>query len=502
MAKNKAADNNKKAKSIADSINLNAMTQIAYDVTDALNDVAQDSALQALLFIQAPESDALFNRVFDRAVSYAADRGAEMVGMKWVDGELVENPKAEWVITQATRDEIQSLIVDGLNNSLTRDEIANNIESAAAFSPERADLISATEIGTANSQGALEGYKAARDVVGLKLKKYWIPDEDPCDDCQENGDAGLIDLDDDFPSGDDAPLAHPNCFIEGTNISALGVTRAYRRWFEGEIITVNIGSNNFSVTRNHPILTNRGFIFAKDLKIGDSLAQCISINKSSLVNPNNNYIETRIEQIFDSLLMACGGVSATMPTTTEHFHGDGVIDGEVNIVNANSNLEINNSAVLNKVENDFFRASELGNGESRLISKSALQEFVVRNFSAFDSVVGGCSSDLSTFSTAESSLSELGLTFSANSKSESFEASTQNSAMTSGSLSDNDTAFARQIRFVKIIDLIVSEFRGHVYNLETVDGWYIAESIITSNCECTIAAEEVKEENQDNSEEE
>ena len=36
-------------------------------------------------------------------------------------------------------------------------------------------------------------------------------DDTCCDDCEANEAAGLIDLDEAFPSGDDSPPAHPNC---------------------------------------------------------------------------------------------------------------------------------------------------------------------------------------------------------------------------------------------------------------------------------------------------
>ena len=53
-------------------------------------------------------------------------------------------------------------------------------------------------------------YKEAK-AAGVKLKKIWVTDTDPCDECQANGDAGAIPIDDEFPSGDDAETAHPGC---------------------------------------------------------------------------------------------------------------------------------------------------------------------------------------------------------------------------------------------------------------------------------------------------
>lgn len=173
-------------------------------------DVTEDSAVYALAQIGVDASDELVNKVYQNAVSYAKDRSAEMVGKKWVDGELVDNPNAELVITDSTRDEIKRIIYQGLTDNIGKAGIADAIEESAAFDSDRAEMIANTEIGTANSQGALQGYKAAQDI-GINIKKIWIADEDPCPECAANEDEGPIDLDDTFQSGDDAPLAHPGC---------------------------------------------------------------------------------------------------------------------------------------------------------------------------------------------------------------------------------------------------------------------------------------------------
>lgn len=43
-------------------------------------------------------------------------------------------------------------------------------------------------------------------------EKQWVGGT--CEVCMENADAGWIDIDEDFPSGDDEPPAHPNCACE------------------------------------------------------------------------------------------------------------------------------------------------------------------------------------------------------------------------------------------------------------------------------------------------
>lgn len=141
----------------------------------------------------------LVNQVSDRSVEWAEGHAADLVGRSEAS-----------FISDATRDMLRVTITAGIEDNLSAEDIASGIEEAYAFSEERASLIAMTEVATANSQGALAGYEEAqRD--GISVKKSWLILEDACDDCQENEDAGPIELDDQFPSGDDAPPAHPNC---------------------------------------------------------------------------------------------------------------------------------------------------------------------------------------------------------------------------------------------------------------------------------------------------
>ena len=139
--------------------------------------------------------DSMFDQVNDRAVAYAKARAAELVSG----------------VDDATREELKGIIADGLAENIGMDAIADQISQAYAFSDDRAELIARTEITMANQTGALEGMKLARGA-GVKLRKLWVTDDDPCEECQENADDGPIDLDETFSgTGDDAPPGHPRC---------------------------------------------------------------------------------------------------------------------------------------------------------------------------------------------------------------------------------------------------------------------------------------------------
>lgn len=145
----------------------------------------------------------------DNAESWAHDRAAEMIGMKWQHGELVPNPNAKWDITEYTRETIRNLSEQALEEGWSSKKLASELTDAAAFSEERALTVARTEMAKADSQGALYGYKASGVVKG----KRWQTAEDDLvsDECVANQEAGTIPLDDNFPSGADAPPNHPNC---------------------------------------------------------------------------------------------------------------------------------------------------------------------------------------------------------------------------------------------------------------------------------------------------
>ena len=79
-------------------------------------------------------------------------------------------------------------------------------ETFETFSSTRAEMIAQTEVNDAYNHGRID--TAAR--AGFD-EKSWDPDGEACPICMDNVDAGWIGIDEDFPSGDFAPTAHPNC---------------------------------------------------------------------------------------------------------------------------------------------------------------------------------------------------------------------------------------------------------------------------------------------------
>lgn len=184
------------------SLNLDVFAMTQEELEDALEDVMRDGGRIALSQIGIAAADEkIVERVNQRALSWAKERAADLVNLG-DDGDPL--------LLEATRSMLRSTIAAGIENNLSTKAIGELIEENYAFSEDRAQLIAATEITSANSMGALASYEEAQ-AEGVTVKKSWLILEDACDICQENADAGAIDLDEEFPSGDMAPGAHPNC---------------------------------------------------------------------------------------------------------------------------------------------------------------------------------------------------------------------------------------------------------------------------------------------------
>lgn len=184
---------------------------VLYDATrDTLRTLHQDTGVRALTQLGLQDDREIVQVVHQDAVDYADERAAELVGKRKVGARLIDRPDSEYAISESTRELLKRQITAALEEGPSPDALAASIQQDYAFSRTRAETIARTELATAHSQGALAGYQSAARA-GVRVQKTWILDAEPCVVCQGNEEDGVLDLDESFSSGDDAPPAHPNC---------------------------------------------------------------------------------------------------------------------------------------------------------------------------------------------------------------------------------------------------------------------------------------------------
>lgn len=177
------------------------------EAQDLLEEITAAGGADALAQIGFNSDESITNQLNDYALDYAKDRSAEMVGKKYVDGELVDNPNAEWVIPETTREMLRADVSTAIESGASNDDLADQLAENYAFSDERAQTIARTETAKADVAGNLNAYKESGQVES----KRWLTAPDCCDLCQDLDDV-TVGLDEDFPDdGGDGPPLHPNC---------------------------------------------------------------------------------------------------------------------------------------------------------------------------------------------------------------------------------------------------------------------------------------------------
>ena len=235
------------------------------------------------------------------AAEYARERAAQLIGKRWdpETGSWIENPDQRYVISDTVRQQVQ-------------DRLAAAIESG-------------------------------EDAAGFR--------------------DGLDEL-----FGSDIPsrasmIARTECLTGDTLVSAAVVRAVTRRWYEGAVIEIRTANGRqFTTTPNHPMLTRRGWLKAKEIAPGDDLI--CDVRQQDAGAPGDKNIEATpatIAEIFDSLSTI--GIPERRTGAEPDFHGDGR-QGDVDVLTPHGELRIGSFTALYKPtidkilsEADLARAS-------------------------------------------------------------------------------------------------------------------------------------------------
>lgn len=354
-----------------------------------------------------------------------------------------------------------------------------------------------------------------------------------------------------WPLTEPGPLGHQNCVLAGAVVSGPRAEASTTRWFEGEVIDIKTRGGRFlSVTPNHPILTPQGWVVAGALSEGDyviagSGADGPTVDRS----PDDYQRPALIEDVAETLGSALSVRSVSVPTTPEDFHGDGA-GSQVHVVRANGLLGdsfhtalTDSGGQLPFVVGDvgletlsgsgrlaplFERLRDAARGglrrehdgsvllggtsggdqlialsdppESHSCRPETIIDWATRDAVGAGQRVHGLASEVSAndlLVRGERALGEdpfLGVRSAkgllrrpaAPQATALEDVSETGGGYPMPSASDIAT-FAGEVVEDGILHLARRRFSGHVYNLQTRTGWYLANDILTHNCRCTRA---------------
>jgi hypothetical protein len=123
-----------------------------------------------------------------------------------------------------------------------------------------------------------------------------------------------------------------NCFIGKTMTDARNIKKIFRQKYSGQLLTINTAAGNeISVTPNHPILTEKGFVKASILNEGMNILRCPFGQKMIMGNPDVNNAPVKLEEIYNSVARKRKG--ERVASTNMDFYGDISSDGKIDIIN-------------------------------------------------------------------------------------------------------------------------------------------------------------------------
>lgn len=128
------------------------------------------------------------------------------------------------------------------------------------------------------------------------------------------------------------PEAVINCFLPGTVVQGRFVAGSKARYAGPARRIVTVGGQRLSVTPNHPVLTPKGFVPAKQLCKGDALfASSGNVKRCPSGNVDYQHGPAFIEDVFDAF--AANGTVRAKVIGGLDFHGDSeFFNGEVDVV--------------------------------------------------------------------------------------------------------------------------------------------------------------------------
>lgn len=349
----------------------------------------------------------------------------------------------------------------------------------------RALMIARTETMAAANEGQLQMWHQAQDAGRLSqsAQKVWIT-ADACPRCAPL-EGETVPLDAEFSVGQDPPL-HPRCLLGDCFVlSSSEITGASKRRFDGDAIIIRASEGReLTCTPSHPILTLRGWVAAGVLNVGDDIVCDGRSQWRDVVGRNHQDMPARIENVANSALCQSEMFAAyPVPTSAEDFHGDG-FGSKVAIIGAKCFLWNSSDASFNEptAQRQFVgrHLTNMFDSESAVallsISDSTTSHLCVSCSNLFTPFVSGHLAPSHGFS--------FGLSSYRDSERDQFSLDgVAGSAELARQLKNGN---AGEVFFDKVSFVSRHPFSGHVYNLETVSGWYAAGGIITQNCRCTV----------------
>lgn len=408
-------------------------------------------------------------------------------------------------LAQGFADHAQGIVEETLatEEPLSASEIKSRLMSVVPLT--RAELIARNETLYAIRSGRLEQDEKLAEKYGLQVKLVWRTSGDSrvCPVCAAMA-GKTVDLGkpfDDTVTTEDGELAvwgqnswndngritsaHVNCVLGDTKVLADGVKAATKMLYSGEVVKLKTASGNIlAVTPNHILLTQRGWVAAKNIKNSDKV---VAYSDGVEVPVVDNAVDGDIPTIADefvSLSKSAGVLSVEVPVTPKDFKGDALTDEKVQVILPNSLLRNIGNVPVSELSSYLpFVGGKIDVEDFPTLS--SIDQLLVGLLLASNSVVGGSCESLALIGskTGHADIHRFTSATAYNTRLQ--EAATDRSSADMETLSDSFLANAGLIKFDDVVDIQFETVHNTpVYDLETTSTLYTANGVISSNCRC------------------
>ena len=428
----------------------------------------------------------------------------------------------------------QKLASEAVAGGQRADEVAAMLKDTTDVTKSRANLIARTEIAKTNANIT----QARAGLVGAN-QYIWRTMEDGAVRPSHAAMDGQVFRFDDPPEvegeGNHGPGEFPNCFPGSVYVNNTSfINKLYRRIYSGKLVSLVLDNGVIlPATPNHPILTDRGFSPIDGINVGDYVVG-ISNQSIDMIKPNVNNMHVTFEQMFNALNML--PIFKRSTSVGGQFHGD-ITDQEVDIISVDSVLIMKIYASVQEKMlklkftdadtsiSKFILIGDRGGCELLKTSYSSpgslmscinlIRHLLGRHFSPLELFCFALGSELDRIQQMSSNGPAInpvmfsdcifaystfihGFDFFSR---EFYSIKACRSTMQDcdthcpqlfAKYSSVDTKFVSNIlqeptgtnQVFRVKDKLITDFSGHVYNLETKTGYYHAENVLSSNCRC------------------
>lgn len=438
-------------------------------------------------------------------------------------------------LTAQIKKDMARRLTEGMARGLNPLEIARTLQQETQLPLYRCKRIARTEICTALRTARMDEAEAATEELNLRTMQMHISALSPTtrlSHAQRHGKLYTIEQQREWWSRSPNSI---NCYLPGTVVHGrfLAGSKAH---YSGKVIKIVTGSGrNLTVTPNHPIMTNRGLIPAAEVNKGDyAVAYSGKIkNTMRVTNLDRQLIDPAIEDVFSSLSDIGKSISARVSAVD--FHGDGrrmneyidvvASDGELvftpdplcnetldNLAFKHANpvktsmfcsLGYNSGTIMHSlscgesclsdspsfVRREFFMPFQRAFLATSIMEAVLIKQAANSNPAKADAFTYG----LNAFSGCMPGVEFIGGKVFFNSfisvrdgfKACAFHGSNNVNRGCIKHQSNIINACPEQVFFDEVVNIVVSDYSGHVYDLQELSGLMIANGLIASNCKCS-----------------